>query len=59
MEGYSKRATVETAIYRYKTVIGRCVRRRTLAGQRVGVQLAYGVLNTMTVLGMPDSYRLA
>jgi hypothetical protein len=57
--GYSKRAMVENAIYRYKTMIGRGLRSRTLAGQRVEVQLACRVLNTMTLLGMPASYRVA
>jgi hypothetical protein len=55
--GYSKRSMVENAIYRYKTIIGRGMRSRTLAGQRVEVQLACRVLNTMTRLGMPDSHR--
>jgi hypothetical protein len=50
---------VENAIYRYKAMIGRSMRSRTLAGQRVEVQLACRVLNTMTHLGMPDSYRVA
>ena len=49
---------VENAIYRYKTIIGRGMRSRTLEGQRVEVQLACRVLNTMTRLGMPDSYRV-
>ncbi len=57
--GYTKRAMVENAIYRYKTMIGRGMRSRTLAGQCVEVQLACRVLNTMTRLGMPDSYRVA
>jgi len=57
--GYTKRAMVENAIYRYKTVIGRSMRSRTLAGQRAEAQLACWVLNTMTQLGMPDSYRVA
>ncbi len=56
--GYSKRSMVENAIYRYKTIIGRGMRSRTLAGQRVEVQLACKILNTMTRLGMPDSYRV-
>ncbi len=56
--GYSKRSMVENAIYRYKTIIGRGMRSRTLAGQRVEVQLACRVLNTMISLGMPDSYRV-
>jgi hypothetical protein len=56
--GFSKRSTVENAVYRYKTIIGQDMRSRTLAGQRVEVQLACRVLNTMTHLGMPDSYRV-
>ncbi len=50
---------VEYAIYRYLKFIGRVLRSRTLAGQRVEVQLACRVLNTMTRLGMPDSYPVA
>ncbi len=56
--GYSKRSMVENAIYRYKTIIGGDMRSLTLAGQRVEVQLACRILNTMTRLGMPDSYRV-
>jgi len=50
---------VENAIFRYKTIIGRGMRSRILVGQRVEVQLACRVLNTMTRLGMPDSCRVA
>ncbi len=57
--GYSKRSMVENTMYRYKTIIGRRMRSRTFAGQRVEVQLASKILNTMTSLGMPDSYRVA
>ena len=57
--GYSRRAMVENTIYRYKTIIGRAMTSRTLVGQRVEVRLACQVLNTMTRLGMPDSYRVA
>ena len=56
--GYCKRSMVENAIYRYKTLIGRGMRSRTLAGQRVEAQLACKILNTITCLGMPDSYRV-
>ena len=48
----------ENAIYRYKTIIGRSMRSRTFEGQRVEVQLACGILNTMTLLGTPNSYRV-
>ena len=57
--GYSKRSLVENTMYRYKTIIGRSMRSRTFDGQRVEVQLAGKILNTMTHLGMPDSYRVA
>ena len=57
--GYSKRSVVENTIYRYKTTSGRGLSSRTLAGQLVEVRLACRVLNIMTRLGMPDSYRVA
>ena len=57
--GYSKRSSVENTVFRYKTMIGRSMRSRTLDGQRVEVQLASKVLNSMICLGMPDSYRVA
>ena len=57
--GYSKRSMVENTMYRYKTIIGRRMRSRTFAGQRVEVQLASKILNTMISLEMPDSRRVA
>jgi len=57
--GYSQRSMVENTMYRYKTIIGRSMRSRTFDGQQVEVQLASKILNTMTRLGMPDSYRVA
>jgi hypothetical protein len=56
--GYSTRSLVENTVFRYKTIIGRNMRSRGFDGQRVEVQLASKVLNTMTRLGMPDSYRV-
>jgi len=56
--GYSKRSMVENTIFRYKTIIGTEMRARTLAGQRVEVLLACKVLNTMTNLGMPQSFLI-
>ncbi len=56
--GYSKRSLVENTVFRYKTIIGRSMRSRSFDGQRVEVQLASKILNTMTLLGMPDSYRV-
>ena len=57
--GYSKRSMVENTMYRYKTIIGQSTRSRTFAGQRIEVQLASKILNTMITLGMPDSHRAA
>jgi len=57
--GYSQRSMAENTVFRYKTIIGRTMRSRTFEGQRVEVQLASKILNTMTQLGMPDSYRVA
>jgi hypothetical protein len=41
---------VENTIYRYKTIIGRHMTSRTMAGQRIEVQLACKALNTMSRL---------
>ena len=57
--GYSGRAMVENAAFRYKTIMGRRMRSRTMKGQRMEVLLACRILNRMTQLGMPDSYRVA
>jgi len=57
--GYSQRSMAENTVFRYKTIIGRSMRSRTFDGQRVEVQLASKILNTMTRLGMSDSYRVA
>ena len=56
--GYSRRSLVENAVFRYKAILGQRMRSRTLEGQRREVQLAARILNTMTSLGMPDSYRV-
>ena len=55
---YIRSSMIENAIYRYKTIIGRCMRSRSLVGQQVEVRLACRVLSTMTNLGMPNSYRV-
>ncbi len=56
--GYSMRSMVENTMYRYRTIIGRSMRSRTLDRQKTEVRLASRILNTMTRLGMPDSYRV-
>ncbi len=57
--GYTRRSLVETAMSRYKAIIGDSMRSRTVASQKIEVVLACAVLNRMTRLGMPDSYCIA
>jgi len=56
--GYSRRSLVENAVFRYKAILGQAMRSRSLGGQRVEVNLACKILNTMTSLGMPDSVKV-
>ena len=56
--GYSKRSLVENAVYRYKCIIGRTMRSRTLQGQRVEPRVGCRVLNTMTALETPESHQV-
>jgi Transposase DDE domain len=55
--GYGKRSLVETAMFRYKTLIGPTLRARTLATQKTEARIACSVINRMTQLGMPLSQR--
>ncbi len=57
--GFNRRNLVETAMYRYKTIIGGRLRARNLGSQRTETEVACSILNRMIGLGMPDSYRAA
>jgi transposase len=56
--GYNRRSLVKTAMFRYKTVIGRRLLARTVPNQRTEAKIACNVLNQMTELGMPISARI-
>ena len=56
--GYCKRSLVETAMFRYKTIIGRRLHARTLSNQKTEAKIGCAVLNRMTSLGMPVSVRI-
>jgi hypothetical protein len=56
--GYGRRSLVKTAMYRYKTIIGRRLHARTLPNQRTQAKIACNALNRMTSLGMPISVRI-
>ena len=55
--GYNRRSLVETAMYRYKTIIGRRLLARTLSSQQVEAKIGCNVLNRMTSFGMPATIR--
>jgi Transposase DDE domain len=57
--GYGRRSLGETAVSRYKAIIGRSLRARTLPAQKTEARAACSVLNRMTRLGMPVSRRVA
>ena len=56
--GYYRQSLVETAMYRYKTIVGRRLRARTLPNQRTETKIGCNVLNRMTTLGMPATVRI-
>ena len=51
--GYGRRSHAETAMFRYKALIGSSLRARTLPAQKTEAKAACSVLNRMTSLGMP------
>lgn len=57
--GYGRRSLVETAMFRYQTLIGRSLRAWSLPGQKVEARMACAAINRMTRLGMPVSLRVA
>ncbi len=57
--GYGRRSLAETAVFRYKAIIGRSLRARTLPSQKTEARVGCSVLNRMTRLGMPVSRRVA
>ena len=56
--GYHGQARVENAFFRYKSIIGDGLRACSPAGRGTEVVLACNILNQMTGLGRPMSYRI-
>ena len=56
--GYNRRSLAETAMYRYKTIIGRRLHARILPTQRTEAKDWMQYLNRMSGLGMPVSIRV-
>ena len=58
MSGYHGQARVENAFYRYTSIIGDGLRACRPAGRGTAVVPACSILNQMTGLGRPMSYRI-
>jgi IS5 family transposase len=56
--GYHRRSLAETAMLRYKTLIGPSLRSRAFDRQKVEAAVAVRCLNRLTALGMPPSLRI-
>ena len=56
--GYHQQARAENTFFRYKSIIGESLRARSPGGQRSEAVLACNILNWMTALGRPTSYRV-
>ena len=58
VSGYHRQARAENAFFRYKSIIGDGLRARSPAGQASEAALGCDILNRMTDLGRPASYRI-
>ena len=56
--GNNRRSLVETAMCRYKTVVGRRLHARTLPNQRTEAKIGCNAFNPMTTLGTPATVRI-
>ncbi len=59
LNGYHRRSLVETAMFRFKRLLGNDLRSRTFETQRAEAWAKCQALNRMTRIGMPDSERIA
>jgi hypothetical protein len=57
--GYHQRSLIETHMFRHKTILGDRLTARKKTTQAAELAIKCDVLNRMTELGMPDSYKIA
>ena len=55
---YHRRSLAETTMYRYKTIFGGHLSARTIEHQIVEARIKCKILNKMTQLGKPESYKM-
>ena len=58
VSGYHRQGRVENTYFRYKSIIGDGLRARSSAGQGSEVVFGCEILNRITALGRPASYRI-
>ncbi len=56
---YGRRNTSELNVLRYKRILGDSMHARELGRQKTEAMIGCGVINKMTSIGMPKSYRCA
>lgn len=56
---YHRRSLAETAMFRFKTILGPNLAARTIERQKTEAAIGCLILNTFTQLGMPQSYKVA
>ena len=56
---YGQRNYSELGVQRYKRILGRAMHARKMPRQKQEFMIGCGILNKMTSLGMPESYRVA
>jgi hypothetical protein len=57
--GYHRRSLAETAMFRYKTIVGDRLRSRTLTRQQTEASLGCKILNLMLQTAKPQSTKAA
>lgn len=56
---YHRRSLAETAVFRYKTIFSEKLKSRKIENQFNEMFIKCAALNRMTLLGMPESYKVA
>ncbi len=55
---YHRRSLAETAMFRFKTIIGPKLRNRKFQNQKTEAAIGVAILNTFTAIGMPETIRI-
>ena len=55
---YHRRSLAETAMFRFKTIIGPKLRNRNFENQKTEAAIGIAILNRFTALGMPETIKI-